>query len=255
MNVQEVAASNKQTERFDYATKVIKELFGGYGNVEYQFISILETTLIGGLKKERLVAAKELTRLAELYKTNELYIAEKDFENVSGTFEEIVSLSGYTSIEEYIELADQAIEDMYNKEVIHYSKTIDDANDLLPLSKTNVESATNDLEFRVNAEHELNITDCMYATTTTNLENIYGENILKIDTQKYDVVYHLGDTLESFASDCRYSQKPFKKGEFDVFASKFIPQKEMLITKGADAFCFYKAGFGYSVVEVLLKQK
>lgn len=255
MNVQEIASNNRGSERSGRTDDAIRELFGEYTIEEYQFISRLKITLAVGLKKERLAAAKELTRLADLYKANEIFVTKKDLEVTAGTLEEIISFSGYASVSEYVELANQAIEEMYNKEVIHYSKTITDANSLLPLSETNAETATNNLELRMNVERELNIVDCMYATTSRDLENIYGKNILKIDTQKYDILYHLGDTLASFNANCRYAQKPFKKGEFDVFASKFIPLKERLTLQGADAFCYHTAGYGFPVVEVLLKRK
>lgn len=250
----ELALSNKKNDRWKNVNDVFKKTFKYFSHEEYQFVSKLKSVLVYGSKKERIETAKELQKIADLFNENNLFLTKnEDFE--PGTFEEIIAKCGYESKEEYIELVNKSIEDLYKKEIFHYSDFITNSKDLKPLSEVNSYSSTTDTNFRIKTEKELDIVDCLYATVNHDLEKFYGKNKLIIDKSDYDILYHLGDTLENAKSNYYYCQKPFKEGEFDIYKNKFIPKKKDLLENGASSLIFNTVFYGRQVIEVILMKK
>jgi hypothetical protein len=260
----EIANINKRNERLSYYIKVESNLFPIRGHISYQFLHEHYGVLYSGKKKERLAAAEHLNYLCGLAEKNRLYftIIEDDpsvfGRYIADNFEETVKRCGYASIEEYQCLANEVIEELYERPIYHYSQTIQDATNIKPVSELDTEkilTATDDLSERFRIEQVLGISNCIYATPTKGLENIYGDFCFEIDKSDYNVVhYHIGDVLDNAADKFIFAQKPFKRGEFNVFAHKFIPLKADLLEERAEAFTLYKAGFGYPVIEVMLNR-
>lgn len=248
----DIANNNRLKERQENVRLIIDKYFPNRLDSDHNYLANHELYLVVGLKKERIYHAKKLEELAVLRNKKQLYVGCSDCNYVGGSLEEIVLSQGYSSIQDYVDLAHASINQMYEAPIYHYSNTLTDIQLLKPLRVASVKSSTMDkaLAFRRDTEASLGLQDCMYATTSLDMENIYGKHRLLVDSSKFDVLYHIGDTLENAREGFLHAQKPFKKGEYQPLAHRFIPAKDSLVRLGADALIYYGM-----VIEVLLREK
>lgn len=257
----DIAMCNKKNDRRSTMNDVLKKSFRNYTSDILSFVYSHKTTLVHGRKDERIKAAHELQRLSNLFNEDQLYLTQNigswllDDTHIAGTLEEITKICDYESIDEYTSLVNEAINSIYERDIYHYTDYIDESKSLKPLSRVDSPSSTTDASYRANVEQDLGIIDCIYATTTTALENIYGTTKLLVNPNDYTILYHIGDTLENARCDYYYAQRPFKKGSFDIYQHKLIPKKEQLLELGAESLAFHTIAYGTQIIEVLLLNK